>query len=405
MEAATERHFYHHHGDESEVCLKLELELDQEQKGVPASERKACHFCQLRCFHTHGALPVTIVNDTGDKAVLPPNFSFIDRSILGPGVAPAEKEFRAGCDCPDEEACMYAACACLDEVEGSDDDDQEAELDEEDEESWQRVEEHLRKPSWARSRASRDGSRDAPGPAAANGPRHSANGPGGGAPRKKRFAYHSQGAKAGLLRGSYVNSRAPIYECHEACHCDKDLCPNRVVERGRTVPLQIFRTADHRGWGVRTMRELKRGQFVDRYLGEVIRPEEAERRRHNSSKAQRKDVYLFGLDKFTDPDSMDPRLVGAPLEVDGEFMSGPTRFINHSCDPNLRIFARVGDHADKHIHDLALFAIRDIGKGEELTFDYVDGQGEILSNAKDEKLQEEMTRCLCGSEKCRGYLW
>ncbi|KAI3396605.1 hypothetical protein diail_11857 [Diaporthe ilicicola] len=408
MEAATERHFYHH-DDESEVCLTLELEvklkLEHEELGlVPASERKACHFCQLRCFPNHEALPVTIVNETGDKAVLPPNFMFIGRSILGHGVTPAEKEFRAGCDCPDEEACMYAACACLDEVEGSDDDDddddddQEDELDEEDEETLQRAEEHLRKPSWARSRASRDGSRDGPGPAAANGP-------GGGAPRKKRFAYHSQGAKAGLLRGSYVNSRAPIYECHEACHCDKDLCPNRVVERGRTVPLQIFRTADHRGWGVRTMRELKRGQFVDCYLGEVIRPEEAEKRRHNSSKAQRKDVYLFGLDKFTDPNSMDPRLVGAPLEVDGEFMSGPTRFINHSCDPNLRIFARVGDHADKHIHDLALFAIRDIGKGEELTFDYVDGQGEILSNAKDEKLQDEMTRCLCGSGKCRGYLW
>lgn len=153
------------------------------------------------------------------------------------------------------------------------------------------------------------------------------------------------------------------------------------------------------------MRELKRGQFVDLYLGEVITPAEAERRRQTSSKAQRKDVYLFGLDKFTDPESQDPRLRGAPLEVDGEFMSGPTRFINHSCDPNLRIFARVGDHADKHIHDLALFAVKDIERGEELTFDYVDGQGKMESTAQDESLQEEMTKCLCGTSKCRGYLW
>lgn len=356
-------------------------------------------------FDNHGALPVTIVNETDDGAVLPPNFRFIKHTILGPGVTRAQKEFRMGCDCPDSESCMYSACACLDEVEDSDEEDQEGELDEEDQESWKWAEEHLRKPSWAKSRAGRDGSRDNPGSAAADDHRHTTDGPIGGVPRKKRFAYHSQGAKREHLRSSYLNSRAPIYECHEACHCPEDSCPNRVVERGRTVPLQIFRTSDHRGWGVRTMRELRRGQFVDCYLGEVIRPEEAERRRHNSSKAQRKDVYLFGLDKFTDPDSMDPRLVGAPLEVDGEFMSGPTRFINHSCDPNLRIFARVGDHADKHIHDLALFAIRNIVKGEELTFDYVDGQGEIESNAKDEKLQEEMTRCLCGSKKCRGYLW
>lgn len=153
------------------------------------------------------------------------------------------------------------------------------------------------------------------------------------------------------------------------------------------------------------MRQLKRGQFVDCYFGEVITADEAERRRHHASMAQRKDVYLFALDKFTDPTSRDPRLRGPPLEVDGEFISGPTRFINHSCEPNLRIFARVGDLADKHIHDLALFAVKDIEKGEELTFDYVDGQEEIENNARDAALQGEMTKCLCGSKKCRGYLW
>lgn len=154
------------------------------------------------------------------------------------------------------------------------------------------------------------------------------------------------------------------------------------------------------------MHEIKRGQFVDCYLGEVITPEEASRRREHATKAQRKDVYLFALDKFTgDPESHDPRLRGAPLEVDGEFMSGPTRFINHSCDPNLSIFARVGDRADKHLHDLALFALQDIAKGEELTFDYVNGQEEIESNAKDESMQGEMTRCLCKTPKCRGWLW
>lgn len=87
-------------------------------------------------------------------------------------------------------------------------------------------------------------------------------------------------------------------------------------------------------------------------------------------------------------------------------MSGPTRFINHSCEPNLRIFARVGDHADKHIHDLAFFAIKDIPKGTELTFDYVDGQeDEGEDELDDEEKAEKMTACLCGSARCRKFLW
>ncbi|KAJ4385417.1 hypothetical protein N0V93_009845 [Gnomoniopsis smithogilvyi] len=381
MEAATERHFFHH-GD---------------NQIVPPLERQNCHWCQLRSFSTHKTLPVTIVN-TEDNATIPSNFRFISKHVLGPGVTPAEDEFRFGCDCEHDADCMYAGCECLDEVVGSDDEDAAAahaaeettdDKDVAEIRAW--AENARRKPSWARRRGNRDGSRDI----TASGTRGQAAAPKPQRQRKKRFAYHSQGAKAGLLRGSELNSRLPIYECHDGCKCGKAECPNRVVERGRQVPLQIFRTPQgERGWGVKTMRELKRGQFVDLYVGEVITPVEADRRRQNSSKAQRKDVYLFGLDKFTDPNSQDPRLRGAPLEVDGEFMSGPTRFINHSCEPNLRIFARVGDHADKHIHDLALFAIRDIDRGEELTFDYVDGQGDIESNARDERLQEEMTKCL-----------
>lgn len=103
---------------------------------------------------------------------------------------------------------------------------------------------------------------------------------------------------------------------------------------------------------------------------------------------------------------MDPRLAGPAFEVDGEFKSGPTRFINHSCNPNMRIFARVGDHADKHIHDLALFAIRFIPANEELTFDYVDGEdGPQDWEMLDPELRADMVKCLCGEEGCRGFLW
>ena len=158
--------------------------------------------------------------------------------------------------------------------------------------------------------------------------------------------------------------------------------------------------------GVRSSVPIKRGQYVDKYVGEILPSYAADQRRADSDVAQRKDVYLFALDKFSDPASMDPRLSGPPLEVDGEFFSGPTRFINHSCEPNLRIFARVGDHADKHIHDLALFAIEDIPAGVELTFDYVDGEEtDLVEDSHDPRKKKDMTICLCGSENCRGYLW
>lgn len=154
---------------------------------------------------------------------------------------------------------------------------------------------------------------------------------------------------------------------------------------------------------MRSSETIKKGQFVDRYLGEIITSHEADRRRAESAVSKRKDVYLFALDKFTDPNSLDHRLTGPPLEVDGEFVSGPTRFINHSCDPNMRIFARVGDQADKHIHDLALFAIKDIPRGEELTFDYVDAVTEDGDEPGGNA--DGMTVCLCGSKNCRRFLW
>jgi histone-lysine N-methyltransferase SUV39H len=158
--------------------------------------------------------------------------------------------------------------------------------------------------------------------------------------------------------------------------------------------------------GVRCPFNIKRGQFIDKYIGEIITSKEADRRRKASKIAKHKDIYLFALDKFTDPKSNDPRLRGPPLEVDGEYYSGPTRFINHSCDPNLRIFARVGDYADKHLHDLAFFAIKDIPAETELTFDYVDGEDDDLEKEmEDPKTKDMMTKCLCNSENCRGYLW
>ncbi|KAI0206521.1 SET domain-containing protein [Astrocystis sublimbata] len=346
MEQAMRRHFFHH-SEESEEGLE--------------AEKGQCHWCQIRTFETHSRYPITIVNNE-DDTMIQPNFRFMDDSTRAQDIEPTRNEFLTGCECDEDVDCLYSSCSCLQDMTDESSDEEGSVISEEGKLDYMD-----------------------------NLTRH------------KKYAYHSFGARAGRLRSKVLASRNPIYECHASCVCSPD-CPNRVVERGRKVPLQIFRTAN-RGWGVRSTVDLKKGTFVDKYMGEIITGQEANRRRAQSHVAQRKDVYLFALDKFSEPDSFDDRLRGPPLEVDGEFVSGPTRFINHSCDPSLRIFARVGDHADKHIHDLAFFAIRDIPRGEELTFDYVDGVDDSDMDALDPEKQKDMTRCLCGSKKCRGYLW
>jgi hypothetical protein len=162
--------------------------------------------------------------------------------------------------------------------------------------------------------------------------------------------------------------------------------------------------------GVRAKEDIRKGQFIDKYVGEIITAEEANRRRENAK--YRKDLYLFALDKFNDPEAEDERLRGEPFEVDGEFIAGPTRFINHSCEPNLRIMAVVTDRANKHLHELCFFALEDIPRLTELTFDYVAGTNTADSNdnvakeAKERQAKGEFTqKCLCGSKNCRGSLW
>jgi histone-lysine N-methyltransferase SUV39H len=159
---------------------------------------------------------------------------------------------------------------------------------------------------------------------------------------------------------------------------------------------------------------LKRGTFVDLYLGEVITSEEAAVR---EASANRKDNYLFNLDKFgtvdngEDPDELSADVPGAqevdskkekPYVIDGRHCGNIARFINHSCDPNLVVFAVAGERRDGKIYDLALFTNRAIAAGEELTFSYSEPHPRVLD---PNKAGEEYTPCHCGADNCIGYVF
>ena len=172
------------------------------------------------------------------------------------------------------------------------------------------------------------------------------------------------------------------------------------MQRGRRVPLEIFRTRGPRGWGLRSQEALEPGRFVDTYVGEVLGSKEAARRTDLPGGGR----YLFRLDKFAGSEDVAEEDI---LEVDGEACAGPTRFMNHSCEPNCRIFAVLWNKYDILRHSLAFFAIRRIEKGEELTFDYIDrDEGEeVGARGEDQEKDATAEVCRCGVARCRGSVW
>lgn len=231
----------------------------------------------------------------------------------------------------------------------------------------------------------------------------------------------------------------PIFECNKRCKCSPN-CRNRVVQKGTEAKLCIFRTDNGRGWGVKTLKDIASGSFVTQYVGEVIKNDEAEKRGKEYDAAGR--TYLFDLD-YNSTDNEDQ----CPYTVDAAVYGNVSHFINHSCDPNLAVFAVWIDCLDPNLPKLALFAKRKIAKNEELTFDYLcqsskktqdqsmkekqspddtkteDARQEEATQSRDntaatdvpqrldvateneDETQANRTLCKCNSSQCRKYLF
>lgn len=151
-----------------------------------------------------------------------------------------------------------------------------------------------------------------------------------------------------------------------------------------------------------------RGQFIDTYRGEIITLKEAEVRvERNTSKG--KASYLYDLDKNVLDDDDEEEEDDKKKEkdfyvVDGEKFGGPTRFINHSCDPNLGQYVVSLNKYDEKLYELAFFALTDIPANTELTFDYLD-KDDDPDDADTKNDDKDGVRCYCGSAKCRKWLW
>ena len=121
--------------------------------------------------------------------------------------------------------------------------------------------------------------------------------------------------------------------------------------------------------GLYAAKNIKAGRKVINYKGKIITVKETEK---NEKFDNDKAIYLFNLN--------------SKYDLDGDFEYNAARLINHSCNPNCEV--------DGKGLKLWIFALRDIKKGEELSYDYGFGYD------KDYK----QFVCRCGAKNCVGYI-
>ena len=167
----------------------------------------------------------------------------------------------------------------------------------------------------------------------------------------------------------------------ENCTCKIDKCKNRLVQKGPILDLVVEKFCK-KGYGLKTLKSIAKNTFVCEYAGEIITREIAEKRSKNDDMNYILQIReKFGTDSVHDA-WIDPTIIG-----------NIGRYINHSCDPNLRLVPVRVEHFSPKI---ALVASKDIQPNDELTFDYG------YSETKNAKNGTRM--CFCNAHNCRKYL-
>jgi SET domain-containing protein len=145
----------------------------------------------------------------------------------------------------------------------------------------------------------------------------------------------------------------------------------------RPTMMRLRRSRVH-GRGAFALRRIRKGTRIIEYLGDRISHRQADVRYEDKSDRDNH-TFLFIVDRS--------------VVIDGGVKGNDARFINHSCDPN----------CESVIDDRRVFieAIRTIGPGEELTYDYQIGR-----DRNDPPDVDEIYACRCGAQACRGsMLW
>lgn len=120
-------------------------------------------------------------------------------------------------------------------------------------------------------------------------------------------------------------------------------------------------------WGLFAMEDISPGSYVMEYVGEVITAKEGDKR--GKVYDQLGMSYLFDMNEPDDSDEYDMNVQKStyeeffPLCVDAAFYGNESRFINHSCEPNLKSFNLVSDTESYSYHRIGLFTNKLILEG------------------------------------------
>jgi len=121
--------------------------------------------------------------------------------------------------------------------------------------------------------------------------------------------------------------------------------------------------------GLYASANIKAKKIVIHYKGKLVTKKAVEK---NPKFDNDKAIYLFNINNRYD--------------LDGDFKYNDARLINHSCNPNCEVEGKG--------LKLWIVAIKDIKKGEELSYDYGFGY--------DEDYKQFV--CKCGAKNCVGYI-
>lgn len=158
------------------------------------------------------------------------------------------------------------------------------------------------------------------------------------------------------------------------CPCG-EFCSNQQFQKRKYSKLKCV-PSGKKGYGLQLQEDIPKGRFLIEYVGEVLDMPAYEARQREYASKGHKHFYFMTLN-------------GSEV-IDACAKGNLGRFINHSCEPNCR--------TEKWMVNgevcIGLFAIRDIEKGEELTFDY--NYVRVFGAAAK--------KCVCGSSRCRGVI-
>ncbi|MCB9169044.1 MAG: SET domain-containing protein-lysine N-methyltransferase [Flavobacteriales bacterium] len=136
------------------------------------------------------------------------------------------------------------------------------------------------------------------------------------------------------------------------------------------------------GNGVFATRRIRKGEEVVEYKGRLITHDEADETYGGEDTGH---TFLFTLnDKYV---------------VDANVGGNIARWINHSCAPNCIAYTEGHKSGKKKKDRVVIEALREIRKGEELTYDYEIGIDGPITAA-----ERKLWVCHCGAPECTGTL-